>query len=135
MHATQWTRANIAGVPFDFVPQRQVMDEVEQWRRARQRDYIVLTNPHSVMLCRRDDRMRQATLSAGLTLPDGVGVVLAAKILGHGRRHRVTGPALMLQICDSGRALRYRHFFYGSTDAVTSELVRRLTEAYPGLVV
>ena len=135
MHATELTRENIAGVPFDFVPQRQVMHEVEQWRRARQRHHIVLANPHAVMLCRRDHRMRQATLSAGLTLPDGVGVVLAAKLLGHGRRHRVTGPALMLEICDRSRALGYRHFFYGSTDVVVTELVRRLTEAYPGLVV
>src|SRR4051812_7537177 len=135
MHATQWTKANIAGVPFDFVPQRQVMDEVEQWRRARRRDYIVLTNPHSVMLCRRDPRMRNATHGAGLTLPDGVGVVLAAKLLGYGRRHRVTGPALMLQLCNDARPLGFRHFFYGGAEGIADKLVACLTAQFPGLQV
>ena len=40
-------------------------------RATGRRSYVVLTNPHSVMLCRRDPAMREATVSAGLTLPDG----------------------------------------------------------------
>ena len=79
-------QADVAGVSFDFVLMRQVIDAVEQWRRRGNRSYIVLTNPHSVMLCRRDEQMRRATLAAGLTLPDGVGVVLAANLLGYGRQ-------------------------------------------------
>jgi N-acetylglucosaminyldiphosphoundecaprenol N-acetyl-beta-D-mannosaminyltransferase len=128
-------QADVAGVAFDFVVMRQVIDAVEQWRRARSRNYIVLTNPHSVMLCRRDEQMRRATLSAGLTLPDGVGVVLAAELLGYGRQHRVTGPALMLDVCDRGREIGLRHFFYGGAEGVAEELARRLTAQFPGMIV
>src|SRR5438874_9214797 len=128
-------QADVAGVAFDFVLMRQVIDAVEQWRRTRSRNYIVLTNPHSVMLCRRDEQMRRATLSAGLTLPDGVGVVLAAELLGYGRQHRVTGPALMLDVCDRGRAVGLRHFFYGGAEGVADELARRLTAQFPGMTV
>ena len=128
-------QADVAGVAFDFVLMRQVIDAVEQWRRARTRNYIVLTNPHSVMLCRRDEQMRRATLTAGLTLPDGVGVVLAAELLGYGRQHRVTGPALMIDVCDRGRDIGLRHFFYGGGEGVADELARRLTSQFDGLIV
>ena len=128
-------QADVAGVSFDFVLMRQVIDAVEQWRRRGNRSYIVLTNPHSVMLCRRDEQMRRATLAAGLTLPDGVGVVLAANLLGYGRQHRVTGPALMLDLCDRGRERGLRHFFYGGSEGVADELARRLSKEFPGLNV
>jgi N-acetylglucosaminyldiphosphoundecaprenol N-acetyl-beta-D-mannosaminyltransferase len=128
-------QADVAGVSFDFVLMRDVIHAVEQWRQAQSRSYIVLTNPHSVMLCRRDEAMRRATLAAGLTLPDGVGVVLAAELLGYGRQHRVTGPALMLELIDHGREYGYRHFFYGGAEGVADELAKRLSDAYPGLKI
>jgi N-acetylglucosaminyldiphosphoundecaprenol N-acetyl-beta-D-mannosaminyltransferase len=128
-------QADVAGVSFDFVLLRQVIHAVEKWRQAASRSYIVLTNPHSVMLCRRDEAMRRATLAAGLTLPDGVGVVLAAELLGYGRQHRVTGPALMLELIDQGRQYNYRHFFYGGAEGVAEELARRLKQDFPGLIV
>src|SRR4051812_30126131 len=93
-------QADVVGVHFDFVLMREVLDAIESWRARRARSYVVLTNPHSAMLCKRDEQMRRATITAGLTLPDGVGVILAAELLGYGRQHRVTGPALMLDVCD-----------------------------------
>jgi len=128
-------RSDIAGVQFDFVTQSHVLESILQWRAARQQRYIVLANPHSVMTCRRNPRMHDAAKRAGLCLPDGVGVVLAAKLLGHGRRHRVTGPALLLQVCDQGRAHGLRHFFVGGGEGVAGKLRDRLLELYPGLQV
>jgi N-acetylglucosaminyldiphosphoundecaprenol N-acetyl-beta-D-mannosaminyltransferase len=128
-------QGDVAGVELDFVLMGHVIDAVEQWRQSGQSNYIVLTNPHSVMLCRRDAEMRAATQSAALTLPDGVGVIVAAEILGYGRRHRVTGPALMLDLCDRGRERNLRHFFYGGAPGVAEELARRLSEIFPGLIV
>lgn len=128
-------RSSVAGVLFDFVVMHDVIDAIAQWKRAGVTNYIVLTNPHSVMLCRRDAQMRAATREAGLTLPDGVGVVLAAELLGYGRQHRVTGPALMLDMCERGRERNLRHFFYGGAPGVAEELARRMTAQYPGMIV
>jgi N-acetylglucosaminyldiphosphoundecaprenol N-acetyl-beta-D-mannosaminyltransferase len=128
-------KIEIVDIEFDFLLQDEVIHVIDTWHRAGRRDYVVLTNPHSAMMCRRDGQMREATTTAGLTLPDGVGVVLGAKLLGHGRRHRVTGPALMLALCDQGQARGYRHFFYGGAEGVAQKLVSRLTEQFPELQV
>src|SRR5947199_1027113 len=122
----------IAGIRFDFILATDVVEIIRSWRGRGQRRYVVLTNPHSVMTCRRDARMAAATEHADLRLPDGVGVVLASKILGYGRRHRVTGPNLMLQVCDAGRKYGLRHFFYGGSEGVVEKLAQRLHAKFPG---
>src|SRR4029078_13605177 len=61
--------------------------------------------------------------------------VLAAEVLGYGRQHRVTGPVLMLDLCDRGRERNLRHYFYGGAQGGAEELARRMTADYPGLIV
>lgn len=58
------------------------------------------------MLCyavHRYTKMRKAIEMAGMTLPDGMGIILAAVLLGYPHNGRVTGPTLMLKACDWGR--------------------------------
>jgi N-acetylglucosaminyldiphosphoundecaprenol N-acetyl-beta-D-mannosaminyltransferase len=132
---SRWVRANILGVRFDLVDYEQVLAAVEAWRGRGERQYVTITNPHSVLLCRLDQEMRLATAGAGLTLPDGAGVILAACILGYDHRGRTPGPTLMLKLCDWGRQRGYRHFFYGGAPGVAEELARRLGGRFPGMEV
>jgi N-acetylglucosaminyldiphosphoundecaprenol N-acetyl-beta-D-mannosaminyltransferase len=125
----------VAGMPFHFIGKADVVPVIESWRRAGRREMIIVNNPHAVMLCHRDAEMREATLRAGLVVPDGVGVVVAAMLLGYGRQHRVTGPALTLDVCDRGREFGYRHFFYGGSEGVPEKLAEGLKRRYPGLIV
>lgn len=131
----EFDKLEIVDIEFDFLLQDQVIEVLDQWRKQGRRDYVVLTNPHSVMMCRRDADMHDATTGAGLTLPDGVGVILGAKMLGHGRRHRVTGPALVLALCEQGLSRGYRHFFYGGAEGVADKLVARLAEQFPDIQI
>jgi N-acetylglucosaminyldiphosphoundecaprenol N-acetyl-beta-D-mannosaminyltransferase len=125
----------ILGIRFDWMDYDGVLEAVEGWRAAGLRRYITITNPHSVLLCRRDPAMMDATSGAGLTLPDGVGIIWAATILGLSHNGRVSGPTLMLYLCDRGRAFGYRHYFYGGNDGMPERLAQRLKERFPGLEV
>ncbi|HUT59460.1 MAG TPA: WecB/TagA/CpsF family glycosyltransferase [Phycisphaerae bacterium] len=133
--AVSWQRRDILGVAFDLIGCDAAMRTIDGWRRAGRREYVVVANPHSVLLCRRDPQMNDAVAQAGLTLPDGVGIVLAAGLLGYPHNGRVTGPELMLRLCDWGRGHGYRHFFYGGTAGVADRLAGRLSRMYPGLQV
>jgi N-acetylglucosaminyldiphosphoundecaprenol N-acetyl-beta-D-mannosaminyltransferase len=72
---------------------------------------------------------------AGMTLPDGIGIIIAAKLLGYSHNGRVTGPLLMLKLCDWGREYGYRHFFYGGAEGVAEKLAENLKKEYPDLEV
>ena len=100
-------RRDILGVKFDLVDYQDALGIIHGLREMRQKSFVTITNPHSVMLCHRDAQMRDATAGAGLTLPDGVGVTLAASLLGYKHCGRVTGPTLMLELCNWGRQYGY----------------------------
>src|SRR5450432_6144 len=128
-------RRHVAGIPFDFVSPDFVLEKIEDWRASGRRDYIAVNNPNAVVCCRRDREMMRATMNAGLALPDGVGVVLAALMLGYYRQHRVAGPSLMLHLCNHGRRLGYRHYFYGGGAGVAERLVKNLSEKFLGIEI
>ena len=128
-------KAEIVKVRFDLISYNLVMQTIARWKKNGERRYITITNPHSVMVCHRDQGMKKATEDAALTLPDGVGIILAAKLLGYPHNGRNAGPTLMLKLCDWGRKERYRHFFYGSSKNVVEKLAKRLLKLYPGLQV
>jgi N-acetylglucosaminyldiphosphoundecaprenol N-acetyl-beta-D-mannosaminyltransferase len=126
---------NILQVPFDLVDYRAVMGIIGQWKRRGERHYVTLTPPYSVLMCYRDVELKEATTKAGLTLPDGVGIILAAGLLRYPHSGRVSGPTLMLRLCDWGRSEGLRHFFYGGLPGVADLLADKLSEQFPGLVV
>jgi N-acetylglucosaminyldiphosphoundecaprenol N-acetyl-beta-D-mannosaminyltransferase len=128
-------RQPILGVTFDLIDYHAAFERIAHWRSTSRKAYVCMTNPHSVLLCHRNSRMRQATAGAALTLPDGAGIVLAASLLGYNNSGRVTGPTLMLKLCDWGRAYGFSHFFYGGTEGVAKRLADRLSRIYPGLQI
>ena len=128
-------RQTILGVGFDFINYRAVFEAVNQWRKCGERKYICVANPHSVLLCHRNKRMMSAAAGAAMTLPDGIGVILAANLLRYKNIGRVTGPALMLKLVNWGRWYGFRHYFYGGLEGVADKLADRLSQNYPGLQI
>ena len=126
---------DILKVKFDLISYNLVMEIIERWKQNDERHYVTLTPPHSVLTCHRDGKLYQATTEASMTLPDGVGIILAANLLGYPHNGRATGPTLMLKLCDWCRAARFRHFFYGGASGVAEALAERLTAQFPGLEV
>ena len=96
-------RHNLLRVGFDLISYDDAIQAIVAWRSQGKRHYVCLSNPHSVMMCRRDRQMHWATNRATLVLPDGSGIILAARLLGYAHCGRVTGPSLMLRLCDAGR--------------------------------
>jgi N-acetylglucosaminyldiphosphoundecaprenol N-acetyl-beta-D-mannosaminyltransferase len=131
------TKSEILGLGCNLLDYGAVLNVVRQWREthAGRSRYIIALNPHSVMMGRRNNMVRHAMAGAAMALPDGVGMIWAANMLGYSHKGRCTGPTLMLNLCDWGRQHRFRHFFYGGAEGVVEELVQRLQSAYPGLEV
>jgi N-acetylglucosaminyldiphosphoundecaprenol N-acetyl-beta-D-mannosaminyltransferase len=128
-------RASIGGVEFDLIGARAVVQAIRGWKTSARREYISLVNPHSIMMCRRDEEMKIAVARSALTLPDGIGVVLGAAILSYEHSGRLSGPEVMLAVCDEGRRYGLSHYFYGGAEGVAPNLAAKLQERFPGLNV
>lgn len=128
-------RMKICGVDFDLVDRRHVLQAVCDWRDGGKRGYATFVNPYSVMLCKRDQEMGAAVQGGDLTLPDGVGIVVSANLLSYPNSGRLSGPEMMLFLCDEGRRLGLSHYFYGGAEGVAERLAEQLSAKFPGLSV
>ena len=95
--------------------------------------YIVCANPEKVYQIRGVAWLRQFFEAADMVIPDGIGIVVAARLL-HGRKlKRVAGADLMQAICVIAPARNYRIFIYGSSEITNRQAVEILRLRHPGI--
>jgi len=83
----------------------------------------------------RNPRVRRALEAARFVLPDGTATTWGARLLGQHFPERLSGPHIMLQLCQHGLEKGYAHFFYGGAKGVADALAARLLQSFPGLKV
>jgi len=95
--------------------------------------YVVTPNPEIVWLCRKDAALAAAVAGAALVLPDGIGVIYGAKILGTPLSEKVPGAdfaeRLMAEMAKTGKSV----YFLGARPGVAEAAAKKLAEKYPGL--
>ena len=126
-------RVSILGVDFDPLTLAEAAERADALVQEGAGGYIVTANPEIVLRCQKDDAYRAAVNGAELVLPDGVGDLLAGRILGTPLPERVTGadltPRLLARLAKRGGSV----FLYGGKPGVAERAAARLKKAYPGL--
>ena len=131
----QLTKENIIGYPVASDPIDQFIAAIRYWIDTGNRPrYFVCANPHSLVLAADDPLFKAALRSADLSTPDGIGIVLASKILSGAIRERVTGSdvfeALSRELNNHPGRI-YTYFFLGSTKETLSAIKQKLAVDFP----
>jgi N-acetylglucosaminyldiphosphoundecaprenol N-acetyl-beta-D-mannosaminyltransferase len=130
------SRLKVLNVSVDPVDMDQAIDRIEHFLSSERRPHSVFAvNPEKSCLMSRDPSFCRAFSTADMLIPDGVGIVLAARILHGVYLHRVTGIDLMKKLCCYASERGRKVFVYGSTEEVNKKAVERLRLRYPGLQV
>ena len=87
-------RIGVLGVGFDNVTMAEAVEEGVRLMNAPGSHYVVTPNPEIVEVCRENAEANEAVNGADLVLPDGIGVVKGAAMLGTPLKERF--PALNL---------------------------------------
>ena len=128
-------RCDILGVSFDCLTLDTAVAQALSFLTEDKSHTIVTPNAEIVWMAGRDERLRQALNTADLVLPDGVGVVRAARKLGYPICERVAGidfaGALLPPLARQGTPL----FLYGGRPGVADQAAIRVTTDHPGLNV
>ncbi|MDR7419818.1 MAG: WecB/TagA/CpsF family glycosyltransferase [Armatimonadota bacterium] len=115
------------------------MDAALSWARARiaARDpaYVVTLNGALLVQAARDAGLRDLVNGAGLVTADGVGVLLAARILGVPLARRVAGIDLTAGLAAEAARAGYRVFLFGSAPGVAEAAAVELRRQHPALQV
>lgn len=125
---------DILGVHFDDITLTEAVERGAAMA-AGGFHYVVTPNPELVNLARADEGYRGVLNRASLVLPDGIGIVYAAKILGRPLRERVPGidfaSGLLPALARDGRKL----FLLGAKPGVAEQAAANLRGSCPGLLI
>ena len=128
-------RINVLGVGFDNVTMDEAVDRGMELLHSPGTHCVVTPNPEIVEVCRENLAARQAVNGADLVLPDGIGVVKGAKMLGTPLKEKVPGiefaAGLMERMAAEGRSL----YLLGAKPGVAETAGEKLAAKYPGLKI
>lgn len=128
-------RIDILGVPVDCVTMASAVGFADELVRSGRTGVIIAVNPEKVMKARQDPWLLDQLKQAALLLPDGIGVVWAARLLEQVSLERVAGADLMVALCEHAQNRGYRVFLYGASPEVNSAARAGLLQMFPGLQI
>lgn len=128
-------RTEIMGVTFDDVTLDQAISQGEALAQGPGFSYVVTPNPEIVNIARENPAYQALLNQAALVLPDGIGVVYAAKLMKTPLSGRVPGidfaTGLLARLEQNGKRL----FLLGAKPGVAQKAAQTLQARFPGLVI
>lgn len=109
------------------------IDVVDRLVRDGGQGTAIAVNPEKVIKAQADPELLRHLEQAALLIPDGIGIVWAARILRLGRMQRVAGADLMPEICRRAAEVGYSVFLYGASAEVNAGACAELRRRFPAL--
>lgn len=126
---------NILDIPVDRISMEEATRRISEFVNSTSYHMVFTPNPEIVMLAKDNEKFKAAMKRADLIVPDGIGVVLASKVLKDSLPERVAGYDLvqntMKQAVDKG----YRYYFFGSKPGVADRAAEKMRSQYPGIQI
>jgi N-acetylglucosaminyldiphosphoundecaprenol N-acetyl-beta-D-mannosaminyltransferase len=126
---------HILGVRIDDVDTQEMLEALTQFVERGGAHQISTVNTEFLMAAQRDTAFAEALRSTALNVPDSVGVLCAARWLGHPLRERVTGSDGIFRVAELCAARGFRLFLLGAAPGVAERTADRLRQAFPALTV
>ena len=128
-------RIDVLGVAFDNVTMDEAVERALELLEQDGPHLVATPNPEIVQRAGRDPEYARILAGADLDIPDGVGIIHAARILGTPLKERVPGidfaSGLLARTAGAGKRL----FLLGAAPGVAEQAAVNLRAAHPGLVV
>jgi N-acetylglucosaminyldiphosphoundecaprenol N-acetyl-beta-D-mannosaminyltransferase len=130
-------KVNILGYPFISANLKDFVSQMLSEPLTTHFQTIAFVNPHTIVEAENDPSTQAILRQFDIVMPDGSGIVLAARILGYSVRERLTGPDFFQQVIQETRtkAKHTKFFFFGATEEVLKLIRDRLAKEAPHIEV
>ena len=127
-------RIKILGVPVDILTMDRALTWVDEAIKNQTPHQIITTNPEMIMMAQEDDEFFQIMQRAELIIPDGIGVVMAARHLFKVEvPERVTGFDISTNLLKRGVDRDYSFYLLGGAPGIAEQAKENLKKRFPGL--
>ena len=126
---------SILGVRIHAITVAETLAWIEAALAERVPRQICTSNPEFLMTARRDREFFDVLDRADLVVPDGVGLLLAARWRGARLPERVAGSDLIYRIAERAAHHGWSIYFLGAAEGVALKTAETLRAAYSGLTI
>ena len=128
-------RIDVLGVGFDNVTMAEAVEQGMALLHSEGSHYVVTPNPEIVEACRENGAATAAVNGADLVLPDGIGIIKGAAMLGTPLKEKTPGiefaAHMMERMAGEGMSL----YLLGAKPGIAEQAAEKLSAQYPGLKI
>lgn len=128
-------RTDVLHTGFDDLTMDEAVSRAMELIAEHRSAYIVTPNPEIVWMCRKDAGLHKIIDGAALVLPDGIGIIYGAKILGRPLKEKVSGADFAEKVIEKLASQGGSVFLFGAKPGVADAAGEKLSEKYPGLKI
>ena len=96
--------------------------------------FIITANPETFMKSLDDKEIEEMLLDEKTTLvPDGIGIVKAARMLDYDIKERITGIDIANVLLEYGHEMKKKIYLFGAKQEVIDDMKKIIEEKYPNI--
>ena len=124
---------DIQGIPFYSTTMNEFMKELKSRIINEQQTFIVTANPEIVEYALEDSDYRDMIQTADYIVPDGIGIIIASKILNKPLKERVTGFDMMQELFQLQLERPLRVYMLGAEPEIIKIAADKVRQNYPSV--
>jgi N-acetylglucosaminyldiphosphoundecaprenol N-acetyl-beta-D-mannosaminyltransferase len=114
----------------------KALDQIDGFVKSGNRvNTVFAVNPEKNFSVPKNRALYKTFKHTDLLIPDGIGMVLAAKVLYGAGLQRVPGCELMQNICGLAEQKGYKIFIYGAKEEVSQSAVQEIMRRHPSIKI
>jgi len=128
-------RVAVLNVMVDVVTMQEAVDRVKDFIDLRSPHLVVTPNAEMIMMANEDKSLAQIINNADLVIPDGAGVVWAARYNDDVMPERVAGYDLVQNLLAVAAIRKYSIYMLGGAPGMVNKAKLVAEERYPGVKI
>lgn len=128
-------KVTVLDVLIDAITMAEATAQLEQFISEKTPHLVATANAEMVMLAQEDNELAAILAKSHLVVPDGAGVVWAARHQGYTKVERVAGYDLAQNLLLEASKKGYRVFMFGSQPDIVAKAKTVALARYPGLCI
>ncbi len=136
MKQQQCEKIEIMNIPIYNVTMTEALQKLEHFAKGERVHRVFTPNPEIIMLARENTKLSSILREADLVVPDGIGVVIASKLMkGNSLKERVAGYDMVQNTMKQAVNKGYKYYFFGSKPGVAEKAAEEMRKTYPGIQI
>lgn len=130
-----YDHTHILGSKLDLISKQDMRALFRKWMLGHDFNHVITLNPEICLAAEKDDEYHRILKKSALSVDDGIGLQIAAKILGAKMPSRITGREVIDELCQLAVEHKKKLYLLGAKAGVAKKAGKSLSKKYPGLVI